>query len=276
MAVKKYKPTSAGLRAGSVVDFAEITTTKPEKSLLLKKDKTNGRNNQGRITVRHRGGGVKRKYRLVDFRRSKDNIKAKVVSIEYDPNRTARIALLSYLDGEKSYILAPVNLKVNDIVQSGDNVEISDGNCLPLKNIPIGTTIHNIELRPKGGGKIARSAGCSAQLMAKDSGYAVVRLASGEQRMIFLECRATIGQIGNLDHWNVNLGKAGRARKLGRRPEVRGSVMNPVDHPHGGGEGKAPIGRPSPCTPWGKPALGFKTRKAKKMSNKHILKSRKK
>ncbi len=274
MGIKVYKPTSPGRRNMSVLTFEEITKKEPEKSLLVPLKKHSGRNNEGRITVRHRGGGVKRKYRIIDFNRDKDNVPAKVAAIEYDPNRTANIALLHYKDGEKRYILAPVGLKVGDIVMSGENVDIKVGNALPLRNIPVGTVIHNIELYPGRGGQLVRAAGGAAQLMAKEGDYAHVRLPSGEIRMIHLDCRATIGQVGNLDHENVSIGKAGRKRHMGIRPTVRGSAMNPVDHPHGGGEGKAPVGRPAPVTPWGKPTLGYKTRKKNKESDKYIIKRR--
>lgn len=274
MGIKVYKPTSPGRRNMSVLTFEEITKKEPEKSLVVPLKKHSGRNNEGRITVRHRGGGVKRKYRIIDFNRDKDNVPAKVAAIEYDPNRTANIALLHYKDGEKRYILAPVGLKVGDTVMSGENVDIKVGNALPLRNIPVGTVIHNIELYPGRGGQLVRAAGGAAQLMAKEGDYAHVRLPSGEIRMIHLDCRATIGQVGNLDHENVSIGKAGRKRHMGIRPTVRGSAMNPVDHPHGGGEGKAPVGRPSPVTPWGKPTLGYKTRKKNKESDKYIIKRR--
>ncbi|ACV59712.1 50S ribosomal protein L2 [Alicyclobacillus acidocaldarius] len=274
MGIKKYRPTSPGRRFMSVSTFEEITTDKPEKSLLVPLKKKAGRNNQGRITVRHRGGGHKRMYRIIDFKRNKDGVPAKVATIEYDPNRSARIALLHYLDGEKRYIIAPHGLKVGDVVMSGEDVDIRVGNALPLRSIPVGTIIHNIELRPGHGGQLARAAGASAQLMAKEGDYAQVRLASGEVRKILLSCRATIGQVGNLDHENITLGKAGRSRWLGRRPTVRGSAMNPVDHPHGGGEGKAPIGRKSPMSPWGKPTLGKKTRKKNHPTDKYIVRRR--
>ncbi|AEJ44923.1 50S ribosomal protein L2 [Alicyclobacillus acidocaldarius] len=274
MGIKKYRPTSPGRRFMSVSTFEEITTDKPEKSLLVPLKKKAGRNNQGRITVRHRGGGHKRMYRIIDFKRNKDGVPAKVATIEYDPNRSARIALLHYLDGEKRYIIAPHGLKVGDVVVSGENVDIRVGNALPLRSIPVGTIIHNIELHPGHGGQLARAAGASAQLMAKEGDYAQVRLASGEVRKIHLSCRATIGQVGNLDHENITLGKAGRSRWLGRRPTVRGSAMNPVDHPHGGGEGKAPIGRKSPMSPWGKPTLGKKTRKKNHPTDKYIVRRR--
>jgi len=274
MAIKKYKPTSPGRRGMTVSAFEEITCTVPEKSLLESIKKTAGRNAQGRITVRHRGGGVKRKYRIIDFKRDKDGVPAKVATIEYDPNRTAHIALLHYADGEKRYILAPLGLKVGDTVVSGEGADIKPGNALYIKDIPLGTMIHNIELHPGKGGQLVRSAGNSAQLMAKEGSYAQVRLPSGEVRMVLLKNKATIGQVGNIDQENVNIGKAGRKRHMGIRPTVRGSVMNPVDHPHGGGEGKSPIGRPGPVTPWGKPALGYKTRKTKNASDKYIVRRR--
>src|SRR5579871_1839211 len=263
MPVRVYRPTSPGRRNMSVSTFDEITRSKPERSLLDKMTSKAGRNNQGKITARHRGGGVKRRYRIIDFKRNKTGVPAKVFSVEYDPNRSARIALLHYVDGEKRYIIAPNGLKVGDMVMSGPEAEIRVGNALPLSNIPTGTVIHNIELHPGRGGQIVRSAGGAAQLMAKSGDYAQVRLPSGEQRLIHINCIATIGQVGNLDHENVSIGKAGRSRLMGRRPHVRGSMMNPVDHPHGGGEGRAPIGG-QPQTPWGKPALGFKTRKNKR------------
>ena len=256
------------------LDFVEITKSVPEKSLLAKKDKTAGRNNQGKRTVRHHGGGNRQKYRIIDFKRTKDDIPAKVAAIEYDPNRTANIALLYYADGEKAYIIAPVGLKVGDELMNGANAEIKVGNCLPLANIPVGTEIHNIELYPGKGAQLVRSAGNSAQLMAKEGKYATLRLPSGEMRMVPIVCRATIGQVGNIEHGLVNIGKAGRKRHMGVRPTVRGSVMNPNDHPHGGGEGRAPIGRSGPSTPWGKPALGLKTRKKNKQSNKYIVRTR--
>lgn len=271
MAIKNYKAITNGLRGKSTLDNAEITKTSPEKSLLVTKNKTTGRNNSGKITVRHRGGGVKRKYRLIDFKRIKDGITAKVVGIEYDPNRSANIALITYKDGEKSYILAPKGLNVGDIVESGENADIKVGNTLPIMNIPVGTVIHNIELRPGKGGQLARSAGNSAQILGREGKYVLIRLASGETRKILGTCRATIGVVGNEDYELVNIGKAGRKRHMGIRPTVRGSVMNPNDHPHGGGEGRAPIGRKSPMTPWGKPALGVKTRKPKKASSKLII-----
>jgi large subunit ribosomal protein L2 len=263
MAVRQYRPTSPGRRGMSVSKFEEITRSKPERSLLVSLPKAAGRNNQGRITTRHRGGGAKRKYRIIDFKRDKSGIPARVVSVEYDPNRSANISLLQYVDGEKRYILAPNGLKVGDRLMSGPEAEIRAGNALPLRNIPTGTVIHNIELYPGRGGQMVRSAGGSAQLMAKEGDYAQVRLPSGEQRLVLISCMATIGQVGNIDHENVSIGKAGRSRHMGKRPAVRGSVMNPVDHPHGGGEGRAPIGG-QPQTPWGKPALGFKTRKNKR------------
>ena len=271
MAIKKYKPTSPGRRGMTVSTFEEITCTVPEKSLLETVKKTAGRNVQGRITVRHRGGGVKRKYRIIDFKRDKDGVPAKVATIEYDPNRTANIALLHYADGEKRYIIAPLGLAVGDTVVSGENADIKPGNTLYLKDIPLGTLVHNIELKPGRGGQMVRAAGNAAQLMAKEGTYAQLRLPSGEVRMVLLVCRATIGQVGNIDQEIINLGKAGRKRHMGIRPTVRGSVMNPVDHPHGGGEGKSPIGRPGPVTPWGKPALGYKTRKKKNPSSKYIV-----
>lgn len=274
MAIKKYNPTSPGRRGMSVSAFEEITTTTPEKSLLAPLKKTGGRNVHGRITVRHIGGGNKRKYRIIDFKRNKDGVPAKVATIEYDPNRTANIALLHYRDGEKRYILAPLGLQVGDMVLSGETADIKPGNALEIKNIPVGTMIHNIEMKPGKGGQLVRSAGNAAQLMAKEGNYAQVRLPSGEVRMIPMNARATIGQVGNLDSENVNIGKAGRKRHMGIRPTVRGSVMNPCDHPHGGGEGKAPIGRPGPVTPWGKPALGYKTRKTKNQSDKFIVRRR--
>lgn len=276
MAIKNYKAITNGLRGKSTLDNAEITKTSPEKSLLVTKNKTTGRNNSGKITVRHRGGGVKRKYRLIDFKRIKDGITAKVVGIEYDPNRSANIALITYKDGEKSYILAPKGLNVGDIVESGENADIKVGNTLPIMNIPVGTVIHNIELRPGKGGQLARSAGNSAQILGREGKYVLIRLASGETRKILGTCRATIGVVGNEDYELVNIGKAGRKRYMGIRPTVRGSVMNPNDHPHGGGEGRAPIGRSGPMTPWGKPALGLKTRKNKKASDKFIVTRRKK
>jgi len=274
MGIKKFKPTSPGRRGMTVATFEEITKTEPERSLLTKLNKTGGRNAQGRLTVRHHGGGSRRLYRVIDFKRDKDGIPAKVASIEYDPNRSARIALLHYADGEKRYILAPLGLAVGDKVMSGPGADIKPGNALFLRDIPVGTMIHNIELVPGHGGQLVRSAGAAAQLMAKEGEMALVRLPSGEQRLFKLNCKATIGQVGNVEHENISLGKAGRARWLGIRPTVRGVVMNPVDHPHGGGEGKSPIGRPSPVTPWGKPTLGYKTRKANRPSDKYIVKRR--
>jgi len=276
MGIKSYKPTSPAIRNMTVSTFEEITKSEPEKSLVIALNKKSGRNNTGQITVRHRGGGSKKKYRIIDFKRNKDDIPAKVAAIEYDPNRSANIALLYYVDGEKRYILAPNKLKVGDVIISGKDVDIKVGNAMPLKNIPLGTLIHNIELKNGKGGQMVRSAGNSAQLMAKEGNYAQVRLPSGEVRMVRIECKATIGQVGNIDHEIINIGKAGKKRHMGFRPTVRGSVMNPNDHPHGGGEGRAPIGRPSPVTPWGKPALGYKTRKKNKASNKFIIKTRKK
>ena len=275
MAIKKYKPTTNGRRNMSVLTFDEITTNKPEKSLLAPLSKKAGRNNHGQITVRHHGGGHKRKYRIIDFKRNKDNAKAVVKAIEYDPNRTANIALLHYTDGIKAYILAPKGLKVGDIVESGDEVDIKPGNALALKNIPTGTAIHNIELKPGKGGQLVRSAGASAQVLGVDGDYTLIRLQSGEVRKILSSCRATIGVVGNEQHSLIQLGKAGRKRWLGKRPQSRGSVMNPNDHPHGGGEGKAPVGRPQPMTPWGKKARGIKTRDTKKASEKLIIRHRK-
>ena len=275
MGIKTYKPYTPSRRHMSGSDFSEITTNKPEKSLTVHLKKNAGRNNQGKITVRHQGGGSRKRYRIIDFKRNKkDGIPAKVVSIEYDPNRTANIALICYADGEKAYILAPKGLTVGQEVMSGAEAEIRVGNCLPMSSIPVGTMMHNIELYPGRGGQMARSAGNAAQLMAKEGKYATLRLPSGEMRMVPIECRATIGEVGNGDHNLVNIGKAGRKRHMGIRPTVRGSVMNPNDHPHGGGEGRAPIGRPGPSTPWGKPALGLKTRKKKKASNKLIVRRR--
>lgn len=275
MAIKKSNPTSAGRRFYSSATFEEITTDKPEKSLLAKIKKTAGRNAQGKITVRHIGGGNRKKYRIIDFKRNKDGIPAKVATIEYDPNRTAYIALLVYADGEKRYILAPIGLNVGDIVMSGENAEIKVGNALPLENIPVGAVLHNIELQPGKGGQLARSAGAEVQLMAKEGKYATLRMPSGEMRKVLTRCKATVGQVGNLDHELVSLGKAGRKRHMGVRPSVRGVVMNPNDHPHGGGEGKSPVGMASPVTPWGKPALGLRTRKKNKASNKLIVKRKK-
>ncbi|MGI6115488.1 50S ribosomal protein L2 [Luoshenia tenuis] len=274
MAIKKYRPTSPARRGMTVSTYEEITTNTPEKSLLTSLKSTGGRNNFGRITVRHRGGGNKRKYRIIDFKRNKDGIPAKVATIEYDPNRSAFIALLNYADGEKRYILAPVGVKVGDTIASGANVDIKPGNAMEMKDMPLGTMIHNIELVPGKGGQMVRSAGVSAQLMAKEGAFATIRLPSGEMRRVSINCRATIGQVSNIDYESVNLGKAGRKRHMGWRPTVRGVVMNPVDHPHGGGEGKSPVGMPSPVTPWGKPALGYKTRKKNKASDKYIVKRR--
>ena len=274
MAVKKFNPTTPSRREMTMSTFEEITTNSPEKSLLVSVKKSGGRNAHGKITVRHHGGGEKRKYRIIDFKRNKDGIPAKVATIEYDPNRSAYISLVVYADGEKRYILAPVGLKVGDVVVSGPDADIKPGNALPLKNIPVGTVIHNIELAVGKGGQLVRSAGASAQLMAKEGNYATLRLPSGEMRYVRIECRATIGTVSNLTNDIVNIGKAGRKRHMGWRPTVRGSVMNPCDHPHGGGEGKSPVGRPGPLTPWGKPALGFKTRKHKKYSNRLIVKRR--
>ncbi len=272
MAIKRYKPTSPARRFMTVSDFSEVTSTTPEKSLLVSINKTGGRNNNGRITVRHIGGGNRTKYRIIDYKRNKDGIPAKVATIEYDPNRSANIALLHYADGEKKYILAPLGLVVGDTVISGETCDIKAGNALPLQNIPVGTMIHNIEMQPGKGGQIARSAGIAAQLMAKEGNYATLRMPSGEMRYIPIKCKATIGQVGNLEHEIVSLGKAGRKRHLGIKPTVRGVVMNPCDHPHGGGEGKSPIGMPSPVTPWGKPTLGYKTRKKKNISDRFIIK----
>ena len=274
MAIKVYQPTTASRRQMTVTDYSGLSKVAPEKSLLAPIKKNAGRNSYGRITVRHRGGGNRRKYRIIDFKRRKDGIPATVIGIEYDPNRTANIALISYADGEKAYILAPEGLTDGMTVMNGAEAEVRVGNCLPLENIPVGTQVHNIELYAGKGGQLVRSAGNSAQLMAKEGKYATLRLPSGEMRMVPLNCRASIGVIGNGDHNLVNIGKAGRKRHMGIRPTVRGSVMNPNDHPHGGGEGKAPVGRPGPCTPWGKPALGLKTRKKKKASNKLIVRRR--
>ena len=276
MAIRVYKPITNASRQRSVLTSEEITKKTPEKTLTTIKTKTNGRNNQGRITVRHRGGGVKRKYRIIDFKRVKDGITARVSSIEYDPNRSSNIALINYLDGEKAYIIAPKGLKVGDIVESGINADIKTGNTLPIMNIPVGTVIHNIELKPGKGGQLARSAGSSAQILGREGKYVLIRLSSGETRKILGTCRATVGVVGNEDYGLVKMGKAGRNRYKGIRPTVRGSVMNPNDHPHGGGEGRAPIGRSGPMTPWGKPALGLKTRKNKKESDKYIVTRRKK
>ena len=274
MAIKTYKPTTAGRRTMTVTDYSGLSKVAPEKSLLEPLSKHSGRNSYGRITVRHRGGGNRRKYRVIDFKRDKNDIPATVLTLEYDPNRSAHIALVQYEDGEKRYILAPNGLKVGDTVVSGPNADIKPGNSLPLVNIPVGTFIHNVELYPGKGAQLARAAGIIAQLMAKENGYALVRLPSGELRNVPQECKATIGQVGNIDHENVSIGKAGRRRHMGWRPTVRGSVMNPCDHPHGGGEGKSPIGRPGPVTPWGKPALGYKTRSKHNRSDKFIVKRR--
>lgn len=275
MGIKKFRPTSPALRQMTVSTFEEITSTEPEKSLLAPLKKHAGRNVRGKITVRHRGGGNKRKYRIIDFKRNKDGVPGKVATIEYDPNRSANIALINYVDGEKRYIIAPNKISVGDQIISGPTADIKAGNALRLKNIPVGTIIHNIELKAGKGAQLVRSAGNSAQLMAKEDKYAQVRLPSGEVRLVSVECKATIGQVGNLDHENITIGKAGRKRHMGIRPTVRGSVMNPNDHPHGGGEGRAPIGRPSPVTPWGKPALGYKTRQKNKKSDKMIIKRKK-
>ena len=275
MAIKTYKPTTPGRRGMSVVSSDHLTKKKPEKSLLEDIRENAGRNNNGRITTRHKGGRTRRKYRIIDFKRIKDDIPAKVAALEYDPNRTANIALLHYADGEKSYILAPLGLQVGDVIYSGtEGLDIKVGNSMPISVIPVGTMLHNIELVPKKGGQLCRSAGTSAQLMAKEGDYAQIRLPSGEVRMVPVKCRATIGQVGNIDHGNISIGKAGKKRHMGIRPTVRGVVMNPVDHPHGGGEGKSPIGMPSPVTPWGKPTLGYKTRKKKNPNDKYIVKRR--
>ncbi|MEC5425582.1 50S ribosomal protein L2 [Virgibacillus sp. C22-A2] len=276
MAIKKYKPTSGGRRNMSVSDFAEITTDTPEKSLLSPLFSRGGRNNQGKLTVRHQGGGHKRQYRIIDFKRDKDGIPGRVATVEYDPNRSANIALINYVDGEKRYILAPKGLKVGQMIESGVNADIKAGNALPLANIPVGTIIHNVELKPGRGGQLARSAGAEAQILGREDKYTLVRLASGEVRLILTTCRATVGQVGNIEHELIRIGKAGRSRWLGKRPTVRGSVMNPNDHPHGGGEGRAPIGRKSPMSPWGKPTLGYKTRKRNKPTDKYIVRKRKK
>ena len=274
MGIKKYTPYTPSRRNMTGLDFTEITKNAPEKSLTVSLKKNSGRNNQGKITVRHHGGGSRRKYRIIDFKRNKDNILATVLSIEYDPNRTANIALICYADGQKAYILAPQGLKVGQKIMNGEHAEARLGNCLPLSLIPIGTEVHNVELYPGAGAQMVRSAGVAAQLMAKEGKYATLRLPSGEMRMVPINCRATIGVVGNGEHSLVNIGKAGRKRHMGIRPTVRGSVMNPNDHPHGGGEGRAPVGRPGPCTPWGKPALGLKTRSKKKASNKLIVRRR--
>ena len=276
MPIKNYKPNTPGTRGMSTLINDEITKSTPEKSLLVKKSKTGGRNNQGKITVRHIGGGVRRKYRLIDFKRNKDGVIGNVASIEYDPNRSANIALINYMDGEKRYIIAPLNLKVGDKIESGVNADIKIGNALPLENIPVGTMVHNVELNPGAGAKLARSAGSGVQILGKEGKYVIIRLKSGETRKVLGTCRATIGEVGNTDYELVSLGKAGRKRHMGIRPTVRGSVMNPNDHPHGGGEGRAPVGRAQPMTPWGKPALGLKTRKTKKASEKLIMSRRKK
>ncbi len=276
MGIRKYRPYTPSRRHMTSSTFEEITKTTPEKSLIVTLKKNSGRNNQGKITVRHRGGGATIKYRIIDFKRNKDGVPATVVGIEYDPNRSANIALLAYADGEKRYIIAPLGLKVGEKLMSGETAEIKVGNCLEMKDMPVGATIHNIEMKPGKGGQLVRSAGMSAQLMAKEGKYATVKLPSGEMRLLPINCRATIGQVGNIDHELINIGKAGRKRHMGIRPTVRGSVMNPNDHPHGGGEGRSPIGRPNPCTPWGKPALGYKTRKKNKHSNKYIVRPRNK
>ncbi|MGE5484398.1 MAG: 50S ribosomal protein L2 [Ignavibacteriales bacterium] len=275
MGVKSFKPTSPGIRGMTVSTFEEITKKKPERSLLTDLKKRAGRNARGKITVRHQGGGHKRAYRVIDFRRDKDGIPAKVSAIEYDPNRSARIALLQYADGEKRYIIAPVGVAVGDTLMSGADADIKPGNALPLRNIPAGTVVHAVELKPGKGAQIIRSAGSSAQVMAKEEPYALLRMPSGEQRYVSLDCRATVGQVGNVEHENISIGKAGRSRWMGKRPAVRGVVMNPVDHPHGGGEGKSPIGMPGPVSPWGQPTLGYKTRKKRKPSDIYIVKRRK-
>lgn len=275
MAIKKYKPTSAGLRSMSVLSYAEITKKAPEKSLTAPLKKSGGRNNQGRTTLRFRGGGNKRKYRIIDFKRNKEGIPGKVAAIEYNPNRTANIALIHYVDGEKRYILAPLGLKIGDTVQAGPEADIVVGNALQLKDIPVGTTIHNIEMKPGKGAQLVRTAGAQAQLAGKEGKFGIVRLPSGEIRRIDIRCKATIGRVGNIEHELVTVGKAGKTRHMGRKPHVRGSAMNPVDHPHGGGEGRAPVGRPQPMTPWGKKSRGVKTRNTKKKSNKYIIRRRK-
>ena len=274
MATKTYKPTTPGRRGMSVIDYSGLSKVEPEKSLLAPMNKKAGRNSYGRITVRHRGGGNRRKYRIIDFKRNKTGVPATVLTLEYDPNRSAHIALVQYEDGEKRYIVAPVGLKVGDVVTSGEEADIKPGNALPLSNIPTGTFIHNVELYPGKGAQLARSAGTMAQLMGKENKMALIRLPSGEMRNVPLNCMATIGQVGNVEHENVKIGKAGRKRHMGWRPTVRGSVMNPNDHPHGGGEGKSPVGRPGPVTPWGKPAMGYKTRKTKNPTDKFIVKRR--
>ena len=276
MAIKSYKSTTNGRRGMTTLDNSELTKVKPEKSLVVTLKKNGGRNNQGRITVRHQGGGEKRKYRIIDFKRNKDGVIGTVASIEYDPNRTANIALIKYSDGEKRYIIAPKGLKVGDVIESGENADIKVGNCLPLSKIPEGTVVHNVELKEGKGGQLARSAGSSVQILGVEGKYTLLRLTSGEVRKVLSTCRAVIGEVGNEDYELVNLGKAGRKRHMGIRPTVRGSVMNPNDHPHGGGEGRAPIGRKGPVTPWGKPALGYKTRKGKKQSDDLIIRRRKK
>lgn len=276
MALKRFSPTSPGRRYMTVSDFGEITKKEPEKSLLAPLKRKAGRNVYGRITVRHQGGGNKRQYRIIDFKRNKDNIPARVAGIEYDPNRSVRIALLNYADGEKRYILAPYGLRVGQTVMTGDNVEIRPGNTLPLQFIPAGTFVHNIEMKPQHGGQLVRSAGGAAQIVAKEGSHVHIRLPSGEVRLLPRNCKATIGQLGNIEHENITVGKAGRSRWMGKRPTVRGSAMNPVDHPHGGGEGKAPIGRVSPVTPWGKPSLGYKTRQKNKKSDRYIIRSKRK
>ena len=274
MGIRKYKPTSPARRQMTVSTFEEITKTEPEKSLVVSLNKSSGRNSQGRITIRHRGGGAKKKYRIIDFKRNKDGIPGKVAAIEYDPNRTSNIALIFYADGEKRYIIAPYKLKVGDTIESGENADIKIGNALKLKDMPVGTTIHNVELKPGKGAQMVRSAGAEAQLMAKEGKYAQVKLPSGEFRLVSVDCRATIGQVGNIDHELITIGKAGKSRHMGKRPTVRGSAMNPVDHPHGGGEGRTAVGMPAPKTPWGKPALGYKTRKKNKKSNQYIVRGR--
>lgn len=276
MAIKKFKPTSNGRRHMTGLDFSDITTDQPEKTLLAPLSKRGGRNNQGKITVRHQGGGHKRKYRIIDFKREKDGIPGKVATVEYDPNRSANIALIHYADGEKRYILAPKGIQVGQVVESGTDADIKTGNALPLENIPVGTVIHNIELKPGRGGQLARSAGADAQILGREGKYSLVRLTSGEVRLVLSTCRATIGQVGNIEHELLTVGKAGRSRWLGKRSAVRGSVMNPNDHPHGGGEGRAPIGLKSPVSPWGKPTLGYKTRQRNKPSDKYIVRKRKK
>ena len=275
MAVRKYKATTNGRRNMSVLTYDELTGSAPEKSLLVSLSGKGGRNNKGQITVRHHGGGEKRKYRIIDFKRNKDNIPGKVATIEYDPNRSANIALINYVDGEKRYIIAPKDLEVGSVIMSGENVDIKVGNSLPLANIPVGTMVHNVELHPGHGGQLVRAAGASAQILGREERYVLLRLTSGEVRRVLANCRATVGTVGNIDYSLVNIGKAGRTRHMGVRPTVRGSVMNPNDHPHGGGEGRAPIGRKGPVTPWGKPALGYKTRKGKKQSDKLIVRRRK-